>query len=245
MAVAIDIENLSKRMILRHNRASSLQSRIFGLLQPRFREQREELWALRDVTLQVQTGETLGLVGHNGSGKSTLLKLIAGTLQPTTGTVRYKGRLVPMIELGLGFHHELTGRENVYLNSSIFGRNRKETDQVFDEVVKFSELEDFIDVPLKNYSSGMVVRLAFGAAIQLQPDILLIDEVLAVGDEDFQKKCFARIDQFRNEGKTIIVVSHASHLIQRFCDRAILLEHGRLIANGAPGEVLARYHQAP
>lgn len=237
----IDLRDVSKRFFIRHNRSQSLRGKLLGLIHREHRERREVFWALRDISLNVEQGEALALVGANGSGKSTLLKLIAGTMPPTTGTLRVRGRMAPMIELGLGFNLELTGQENVYLNASLYGLGRREIDRVFNDVVQFAELEKFIDVAMKNYSSGMYVRLAFAVAIHLDPQILLIDEVLAVGDERFQKKCIQRALEFRGEGKTIVFVSHNPDQVRLLCDRAVLLKNGRMAHAGPVDAVVAAY----
>ncbi len=195
-------------------------------------------WALRDVNLEIKEGETFGLLGHNGSGKSTLLKCMAGILRPTEGQIRTRGRLAAMLELGTGFHPDLTGRENVYLSASILGLSRSHIDSVFDDIVDFSELEPFIDNQVKHYSSGMYVRLGFAVAIHMDPEILLVDEVLAVGDEAFQAKCLGRIREFQDEGRTIVIVTHTIDTVPQVCDRAAVLDHGELVMTGAPGEAV-------
>jgi ABC-2 type transport system ATP-binding protein/lipopolysaccharide transport system ATP-binding protein len=202
----IEIAEVSKSFILRHNRTNSLKTKFVGIFHKRYREQRETLWALRDVSLKISPGQTFGLIGRNGSGKSTLLKIIAGIYPPTHGRVRLpKGAKVgTMIELGVGFHPELTGRENIFLGASIYGLRRSEIEDIYDAVVNFSELKEFMDTPVKNYSSGMYARLGFALAVQLNPDVLLVDEVLAVGDEPFQAKCKKRMDEFRAQGKTVV-----------------------------------------
>lgn len=190
---------------------------------------REWFWALQDINLEIKAGETLGIMGPNGSGKSTLLKLIAGVSQPTKGTITTSGRVAPLIELAAGFHPELTGRENVYLNGIILGMSRAEVSAKFKIIVDFAELWDFIDSPVKHYSSGMYLRLAFSVAIHTDPDILLLDEILAVGDEQFQAKCFAKLRQIQQAGKTIIFVSHDSKLVKEFCTRIVSINKSRLI----------------
>nr|WP_239028481.1 ABC transporter ATP-binding protein [Pseudonocardia acidicola] len=194
----------------------------------------ESFWALRDVSFELEPATTLALIGHNGSGKSTLLGLIGGILAPTSGTVERRGRLAALLELGAGFHGDLTGRENVYLNASILGLTRAQTDHYFDEIVDFSGVEDFIDTQVKFYSSGMYVRLAFAVAVHVDPEIMLIDEVLAVGDEPFQRKCLERIKRFQQEGRTIVLVTHGLDQVHQLCDRAIVLDHGRMVIDGAP-----------
>jgi ABC-type polysaccharide/polyol phosphate transport system ATPase subunit len=244
LSTAIQITNVSKAFIIRHNRNNSLKSQIIGIFHKRFREERETLWALKEVTLEIRPGETLGLIGRNGSGKSTLLKIIAGIYPPTAGNVRLSNaRVGPMIELGVGFHPELTGEENIYLGASIYGLSRKEIENIYSRVVAFSELDGFMDTAVKNYSSGMQARLGFALAVNLDPDILLVDEILAVGDEAFQRKCMARMEQFRNAGKTIVFVSHSAEDVKKICDRACVLDFGSVIFVGKTDEALDRYHK--
>ena len=232
--VVISIDDVSKRFVIRKEK--SLKERVvnFG----RSNLHKEDFWALRNVSTEIASGTTVGLIGANGSGKSTLLKLIGGILQPTSGIVRYRGRLAALLELGAGFHPDLTGRENVYLNASILGLTREETDRHFDAIVDFSGIEQFIDTQVKFYSSGMFVRLAFAVAVHVDPDILLVDEVLAVGDEPFQRKCLERIRTFQKEGRTIVLVTHGLEQVAEFCDRAIVLEDGRVAIDGAPRDAL-------
>ena len=244
MSTAIEITNVSKAFIIRHNRNNSLKSQIIGIFHKRFREERETLWALKEVTLEIRPGETLGLIGRNGSGKSTLLKIIAGIYPPTAGNVRLSNaRVGTMIELGVGFHPELTGEENIYLGASIYGLSRKEIENIYSRVVAFSELDVFMDTAVKNYSSGMQARLGFALAVNLDPDILLVDEILAVGDEAFQRKCMARMEQFRSAGKTIVFVSHNPEDVKRICDRACVLDLGSVIFLGKTDEAVDRYHR--
>ena len=230
----IEIEQVSKRFVIRKEK--SLKERVvnFG----RSNLHKDDFWALRDVNVAISSGATVGLIGPNGSGKSTLLKMIGGILQPTTGSVRLRGRLAALLELGAGFHPDLTGRENVYLNAAILGITREQTDRYFDAIVDFSGIEPFIDTQVKFYSSGMYVRLAFAVAVHVDPDILLVDEVLAVGDEPFQRKCMDRIRGFQHEGRTIVLVTHSLETVAELCDRAIVLERGRVIADGEPRESL-------
>lgn len=185
-------------------------------------------WALKDVTFAVETGETIGIIGRNGSGKSTLLKLIAGVSKPTKGKVEVQGRVAPLIELGAGFHPELTGRENVFLNGVILGMSRQKIQQVLPEVIEFAELSEFIDQPIKHYSSGMYLRLAFSVAIHVHADILLLDEILAVGDAVFQHKCMQKMNEMKKMNKTIVLVSHDPHLVKSFCTKVAWLDHGQL-----------------
>lgn len=228
------VDKVSKYFVLRKDK--SIKDR---LLHPRKSKQHEErFWALRDVSLAIQAGTTIGLIGPNGSGKSTLLKAIGGIIQPDEGTITTRGRLAALLELGAGFHPDLTGRENVYLNASILGMSREETDAKFDDIVRFSGIEQFIDTQVKFYSSGMYVRLAFSVAIHVDPDILLVDEVLAVGDEAFQEKCLKKIQEFQQEGRTIILVSHSMGQITSLCDRAIVLNKGAVAFDGDPREAV-------
>jgi ABC-type polysaccharide/polyol phosphate transport system ATPase subunit len=243
VSTAIKIINVSKAFIIRHNRNNSLKSQVIGIFHKRFREAQEILWALKEVTLDIHSGETLGLIGRNGSGKSTLLKVIAGIYPPTSGTVRVtNARVGTMIELGVGFHPELTGEENIYLGASIYGLSRKEIERIYSRVVAFSELDGFMDTAVKNFSSGMQARLGFALAVNLDPDVLLVDEILAVGDEAFQRKCMARMQQFRRAGKTIVFVSHSPDDVKKICDRACVLDLGSVIFLGNTDEAIDRYH---
>jgi ABC-2 type transport system ATP-binding protein len=232
----ISAAGVGKRFLLHHKRATSLKERLLLHRQT----SSEELWALRDVDLEIGAGQTVGLIGPNGSGKSTLLKVLSGILAPTTGTVVVRGRIASLLELGAGFNGELTGRENVYLNAAILGLTRRETQRHFDDIVTFAELEPFIDNQVKHYSSGQYVRLGFAVAVHVDPDILLIDEVLAVGDEAFQRKCLARIAEFQQRGCTILFVTHALELIPRICSRGVVLDHGRVLHDGDPVEAAER-----
>ncbi len=231
---AVDVRNISKRFRLAHGQYNSLKER---LIHGGKRQNVEDFWALDEVSLTVRQGETLGILGRNGSGKSTLLKCICGVLQPTKGEVAVRGKLAGLLELGAGFQQDLTGRENIYLNGSLLGMSKREVDRAFDAIVDFSELEDFIDGPVKFYSSGMAVRLGFAVAVNVDPDVLVVDEVLAVGDERFQRKCIDRVNQFQREGRTILLVTHAADTVRAICDRGIVLSHGRKVAEGEPGEV--------
>jgi ABC-2 type transport system ATP-binding protein len=228
----ISASGVGKRFQLHHQRATSLKERL--LLHRRASS--EEFWALRDVDLEIGGGLTVGLIGPNGSGKSTLLKVLSGILAPTTGTVAVRGRIASLLELGAGFNGELTGRENIYLNAAILGLSRRETSRQFDDIVAFAELEPFIDNQVKHYSSGQYVRLGFAVAVHVDPDILLVDEVLAVGDESFQRKCLAKIAEFQGRGCTILFVTHALDLVPRICGRAVVLDHGRVLHDGDPVE---------
>jgi len=202
------------------------------------------IWALRDIDFEVHQGEVLGIIGRNGAGKSTLLKVLSRITEPTSGRVRVAGRVGSLLEVGTGFHPELTGRENIYLNGAILGMRNAEIDQRFDEIVAFSEIEKFIDTPVKHYSSGMFLRLAFAVAAHLTPEILLVDEVLAVGDERFQKKCMGKMESVGKEGRTVLFVSHNMNAIQRLCQRVILLEDGKVRADGETSEVISEYLNA-
>jgi ABC-2 type transport system ATP-binding protein len=233
MTAAVTVQGVSKRFRRYRERPTSIKDRII-----RIRMQVEELWALNEVSVEVEEGETLGLLGPNGSGKTTLLKVIAGILRPTSGQVTTRGRIAALLALGAGFHLELTGRENVYLNASLLGLSRQETDRRFDDIVAFAELEDFIDNQVKFYSSGMYVRLGFAVAVHVDPAILLVDEVLAVGDIAFQRKCLDRVEQFQQEGRTILFVTHAPDQVVRICDRAIVLNKGRIVNEGDPHDVV-------
>jgi ABC-2 type transport system ATP-binding protein len=231
---AVDVRGVSKRFRIVQGQYNTVKER---LIHGGRRKLTEDFWALSDVSLRVREGETVGILGRNGSGKSTLLKCICGILQPTSGEVAVRGKLAGMLELGAGFQQDLTGRENIYLNGSLLGMSKTEIDRVFDAIVDFSELEAFIDGPVKFYSSGMYVRLGFAVAVNVDPDILVIDEVLAVGDERFQRKCLDRVDQFQQEGRTILLVTHSADTVRSICDRGIVLSHGRLVAEGEPGEM--------
>ncbi|MCW2658397.1 MAG: transporter ATP-binding protein [Jatrophihabitans sp.] len=235
----IRVDDVSKRFVIRKD--NSLKERLVNAR--RSKEHREEFWALRNVSLDIQSGHTLGLIGHNGSGKSTLLKLIGGILTPTSGFVERRGRLAALLELGAGFHPDLTGRENVYLNASILGLTRKQTDLYFDSIVDFAGIEPFIDTQVKFYSSGMYIRLAFAVAVHVDPEILLVDEVLAVGDEPFQRKCLDRIKQFQHDGRTIVLVTHSLEQVRQMCDRVVLLESGIVVVDGEPSDAVRHFRE--
>lgn len=230
----ISVKDVSKRFVIHQDK--SIKDRV---LHPRRTAQHaEDFWALRNVSIDIQSGNTIGLIGPNGSGKSTLLKIIGGILAPSDGQVLHRGRIAALLELGAGFHQDLTGRENIYLNASILGLSKSQTDKYFDEIVAFSGIEQFIDTQVKFYSSGMYVRLAFAVAVHVDPDILLVDEVLAVGDEAFQQKCLDKIRSFQEEGRTIIMVTHTLSQITEFCTRALVLGHGNVIYDGAPEDAV-------
>lgn len=237
--LAVDVVNVSKRFRLYHEKYQSLKERILHA----GNNTHEDFYALRDVSFQVIEGETVGILGRNGSGKSTLLKCVSGILQPTSGEVRVRGQLAALLELGAGFQPELSGRDNVFLNAALLGLSQKEMEKRFDDIVAFAELEHFIDNQVKFYSSGMYVRLGFAVAVNVDPDVLVVDEVLAVGDENFQRKCLERIRQFQHEGRTILFVTHAADLVRQICDRAVVLAGGRVIDNGIPGEAIRRFRE--
>ncbi len=234
---AVVVDAVSKRFRVYHERNQSLKAAVMRGGRARY----EEFWALRDVSLEVPVGTTFGLIGHNGSGKSTLLKCMARILRPDSGRITVTGSMSALLELGAGFHPELSGRDNVYLNGSILGLSRRELDERFDDIVEFAGLGQFIDTPVKNYSSGMYVRLGFSIAIHVEPDVLLVDEVLAVGDEAFQQRCTEKFADLKYEGRTVVLVSHALDSVRQLCDRAAWLEHGRLKDVGPPGDLLDEY----
>ena len=227
------IDNVSKRFVVRKD--NSIKERVVTLGRAG-RRHSEDFWAVKNVSLRIPAGTTIGLLGSNGSGKSTLLKMIGGIIEPNGGTILRRGRLAALLELGAGFHPDLSGRENVFLNASILGLSREETESRFDDIVKFSGIGDFIDTQVKFYSSGMYVRLAFAVAIHTDPDVLLVDEVLAVGDEAFQRKCLDKIKEFQAEGRTIILVSHSLGQVQELCDRAIVLQQGEVSFEGSAAD---------
>jgi ABC-2 type transport system ATP-binding protein len=235
----IEGRGLGRLFKIRLSQSRSLKETILRRELPRTRE----LWALREIDLNVRPGEAFGIVGQNGSGKSTLLKLIAGIFAPTTGTLHVGGRVGSLIEIGAGFHPEFTGVENVYLNAAIYGLKRSYVDEHLDEIIGFAELESFADVPVRTYSSGMYMRLGFSVAMHINPDVLLLDEVLAVGDEAFQQKCYGKIWDYKRAGGTIVFVSHDPSAVERICERAIMLEHGRMLEEGSAEEVVRAYHR--
>ncbi|UOE44490.1 ABC transporter ATP-binding protein [Agromyces larvae] len=228
---------MSKRFRLYHERNQSLKSAVMR----RRISVHEDFWALRDVSLEVPMGSTFGLIGSNGSGKSTLLKCLARILYPEQGAITANGKVAALLEVGSGFHPELSGRENVFLNGSILGMSRKEISRKFDEIVAFSGVEQFIDQPVKNYSSGMYVRLGFSVAINVDPDILVVDEVLAVGDAEFQAKCHQKFDDFKRDGKTVILVSHSLSTVESMCDHAAWLNKGTLMTSGDAHSTITAY----
>ena len=236
MPKAIEVSEISKQFVLRHTR--SIKEAVVWLLKGRKGDLSEKFHALKNVSLDVQAGETVALLGLNGSGKSTLLKHISGVMLPDTGTVKTRGRVAGLIEVGAGFHPDLSGRDNVFLNGAILGMTEQQIKEKFDDIVEFSEIGQFIDTEVKFYSSGMYLRLAFSVAVHTDPEVFLIDEILAVGDEPFQRKCIDRIQELAREGKTLVVVSHDLELVSRICERGVLLEHGRVAFDGAIREAV-------
>ena len=252
--IAIKIEQLSKRYELNHKRGNtsdSLLGAVTGGLKGLIRKNqsenyKEEFWALRDISCEIKKGERLAIIGRNGAGKSTLLKVLSRIVKPTSGRIEYHGSMASLLEVGTGFHGDLSGRENIYLNGSILGMSRAEIDRQFDAIVAFSEVEQFLDTPVKRYSSGMYVRLAFSVAAHLNPEILIVDEVLAVGDAAFQKKCLGKMNEIsREQGKTILFVSHSMQAVQKICNTGMLLQKGRLIEKEAIDKVVNSYIQTP
>jgi lipopolysaccharide transport system ATP-binding protein len=236
--IAIEVADLSKHFRLATERRDSLKERFV-----RGSGRYDEFWALRDVSFEVERGTTFGLIGHNGSGKSTLLKILAGIYRPTKGSVAANGRVSALLELGAGFHGELTGRENVYLNGAILGLSRKQIDASMDKIIDFAGIGDFIDSPVKVYSSGMYVRLGFSIAVTVDPEILIVDEIIAVGDEEFQRKCFDHLFELRRQGTTIVLVSHSLGIVNDLCDNALWLDHGNMRAVGEVRDVVDEYLQ--
>lgn len=241
----IECRELAKCYLLGTSQTSLREAlpRLAGRLLGRRRPERDSFWALRDVSFTVQAGEILGIIGHNGAGKSTILKLLSRVTRPTSGTVETRGRLAALIELGAGFHPDLTGRENIFLNGAILGLRRDEIRRRLDQIVAFAELEPFIDTPIKRYSSGMYVRLAFAIAAHVEADLLLVDEVLSVGDAAFQARCLAKMRELHAAGTTIVLISHDTWTVQRFCRRALLLSGGHLVADGDAEAVVERYQE--
>ena len=238
----ISVDNVSKRFRLRSSGSRSLKSAALDVVAAgRLRRPGSEFWALRDIGFSVGAGETLGIIGANGAGKSTLLSLLAGTKVPTSGRIETRGTISSLLELGAGFHPDLTGRENVFLSGAIMGLSRKQMKGRFDAIVDFAGIEDFIDQPVKHYSSGMYVRLGFAVAVEVDPDILLIDEVLAVGDVGFRRKCMRKMDEFRRKGKTMLIISHDLPAIQLVSDRILFLESGKILGIGEPESVISSY----
>ena len=237
MANAIEVRDVSKQFVLRHTR--SLKEAVVWLAKGRRGDLSEKFHALKDVSLTVRTGESVALLGLNGSGKSTLLKHISGVMLPDSGSVRTRGRVAGLIEVGAGFHPDLSGRDNVYLNGAILGMTEQQVNDRFDAIVEFAEIGQFIDTEVKFYSSGMYLRLAFSVAVHTDPEVFLIDEILAVGDEPFQRKCITKIQELARNGKTLVVVSHDLDLVSRICERGVLLEHGNLMFDGPIDQAVA------
>lgn len=245
--IAIRVQNLSKCYQIYAKPNDRLQQMIFPRLQRMLGKQPKqyfrEFWALKDVSFEVKKGETVGIIGRNGSGKSTILQMICGTLNPTGGSIQTTGRIAALLELGSGFNPEFTGKENVYMNAAVLGLSSKETDARFDDIVAFADIGDFVEQPVKTYSSGMIVRLAFSVAINVQPEILIVDEALSVGDELFQRKCFSRIEAIRENGATILFVSHSGAQIVELCHRAMLIEAGEKLLIGEPKQIVSLYQK--
>ena len=237
MSVAIRFEHVSKRF--RISQTKNLKESLLGVSGHRSKPVLVD--AVRDLHLEVQEGESVALLGHNGSGKSTTLKMLAGTVAPSAGRIFARGRIAPLLELGAGFHPDLTGRENVFLNAAILGIGREEVRRRLDEIIGFAEIDEFLDTPVKFYSSGMSVRLGFAIAVNVNPDILLVDEVLAVGDQQFQEKCLARMSQLKSDGRTLVLVTHSLPQAEAFCTRAIVLDHGRPVYDGAMANAADAY----
>lgn len=235
---AIEVDNISKQFVLRHSR--SLKETVVWLFTGRRGDLSEKFHALKDIDLTITQGQTVALLGFNGSGKSTLLKHISGVMLPDSGTVRTRGRVAGLIEVGAGFHPDLTGRDNVYLNAAILGMTESETKARFDSIIDFSEIGQFIDTEVKFYSSGMYLRLAFSVAVHTDPEVFLIDEILAVGDEPFQRKCIDKIQELARKGKTLVVVSHDLDLVARICDRGIVLQQGNVVFDGPIHQAVSR-----
>ena len=259
MSSVIKVENLSKKYIIGHqkqggyttlrvvlaNGAKHLTDKLrHPFSAPESDPMHEEFWALKDVSFDIQQGDRVGIIGRNGAGKSTLLKILSRITEPTSGKISIKGRVASLLEVGTGFHPELSGRENIFLNGAILGMSKAEIKKKFDEIVAFAEVEKFLDTPVKRYSSGMYVRLAFAVAAHLEPEILIVDEVLAVGDAQFQKKCIGRMDEVSRQGKTILFVSHNFPAVQRLCNKGILLESGKVKNQGEVSTILSQYMQA-
>jgi ABC-type polysaccharide/polyol phosphate transport system ATPase subunit len=238
---SIEFQNVVQRFRRIRERPDTLRE-VFSKIVRR-RQQLQIFEAVKHVSFVMSKGETVGLIGRNGSGKSTILKIVAGVYEPSEGQVKVQGTIAPLIELGAGFHHELTGRENILLNGLLLGLTKRQVREREESIIEFSELGDFIDSPVKQYSSGMYMRLAFSVAIEVDPDILIIDEILSVGDAGFQGKCFERIEDFRRRGKTILLVSHSMDNVRKLCDRAMLVHGGRVLEDGPPDRVIARYEE--
>lgn len=236
--IAIKVDHVYKSFDIYYDRANTLKERALFWMRNKRKEKRE---VLKDINLDIKKGETVALIGVNGSGKSTLLKLMTQIIFPNKGTIETKGKLTSLLELGAGFHPDFSGRENIYFNSSIFGLTRKEIDKRLDQIIEFSELQDFIDNPVRTYSSGMYMRLAFSVAINVDADILLIDEILSVGDQHFQEKCFNKMRELKREGKTMVFVTHSMDSVRNLCDRAVWLSNGVVKMDGNTNEVVDEY----
>ena len=234
---AIEVINVTKKFKIYYDKANTLKEHMLFWK----RNKSEEFVALKDINVKIKKGETVGLIGVNGSGKSTLLKLMTKIIYPTTGKVITHGKLTSLLELGAGFHQDFTGRENIYFNAAIFGLTKKEIDKRLDDIIEFSELGEFIDNPVRTYSSGMYMRLAFSIAINVDAEILLIDEILAVGDQHFQEKCFKKLEELKNSDKTIVIVSHSLDQIENLCTRAIWIYEGKVAMDATPKEVIPKY----
>ena len=235
----IRFENVSVLYRVPRERVSGIKEYTVRWLQRRLTY--EEFWALRDISFKVERGEIFGVIGRNGAGKSTMLKVMARVLHPTRGRIVMRGKVAPLLELGAGFHPELTGRENIYLNSALLGFSRRQVDSMFQSILDFAEIGDFIDSPLRTFSTGMVARLGFSVATSIRPDILLVDEVLSVGDSSFQEKCLDRMNSYQQQGTTIVIVSHSMETIKNFCSRALLIDHGHTVTLGNVNEVVQHY----
>lgn len=239
--IAISVENISKLYSIGDTSSGSLREAIAGFFSGHGLEKTEDFWALKDVSFEIKQGDAIGIIGKNGAGKSTLLKVLSRITEPTTGRIEIDGRVSSLLEVGTGFHPELTGRENIFLNGTVLGMSRNEVRSKFDEIIEFSGIEKFLDTPVKRYSSGMKVRLAFAVAAHLEPEILIIDEVLAVGDFEFQKKCLGKMESVTGEGRTVLFVSHNMGAVKQLCSRGILLEHGRVIAEDKINRIVDLY----
>lgn len=238
--VAISVTHVSKDFKLYYDKANTLKEKLL-FFSVKNKSKNDILHVLKNINLTIKKGESVALIGTNGSGKSTLLKLMTKIIYPNKGKIVTNGRLTSLLELGAGFHDDFTGRENIYFNASIFGLNKKQIDQRIDDIIKFSELEEFIDNPVRTYSSGMYMRLAFSVAINVQADILLIDEILAVGDQHFQEKCFSKLEELKKSGKTIVIVTHSMDQVKKFCDRAVWLYQGEVKMDDSTEKVVSEY----
>jgi len=239
--IAIRVNNISKKYLIGNTSSGSLRETIVSVFSANSQSKTEDFWALKDISFEVKRGEAIGIIGKNGAGKSTLLKVLSRITEPTKGRVEIDGRVSSLLEVGTGFHPELTGRENVFLNGTILGMKRQEIKDKFDEIVDFSGVEKFLDTPVKRYSSGMKVRLAFAVAAHLEPEILIIDEVLAVGDAEFQKKCLGKMEDVTGEGRTVLFVSHNMSAVKQLCSKGILLNHGKMMEEGEVDKVVNMY----